>query len=181
MIWLILGVALWWGAHLFKRLAPARRARLGDGGRGLVAGALLISVVLMVIGYRAADGAVFWGRSPMLTGINNLLLLLAFYLFAASGMKTRAARLIRHPQLTGFSLWAVGHLIVNGDVPSFVLFGGLLAWALVEIALINSQDKVWTRPEPAATAKEVQAIIGAVIVFGVIAAIHGWIGPSVFG
>ena len=58
MIWLILGVALWWGAHFFKRVAPDVRASLGDPGKGAVALALLVSIVLMVIGYRAADGAV---------------------------------------------------------------------------------------------------------------------------
>ena len=32
MYWalLILGVGLWWAAHLFKRVAPARRAAMGD-------------------------------------------------------------------------------------------------------------------------------------------------------
>ena len=34
MVLLILGVALWWGAHLFKRLAPAQRAALGDKAEG---------------------------------------------------------------------------------------------------------------------------------------------------
>ena len=62
-------------------------------------------------------------------------MLIAFYLFAASGMKTRVTAMTRHPQLIGFSLWAVAHLLVNGDLPSLVLFGGLLVWALVEMAL----------------------------------------------
>ena len=29
---LISGVVLWWAAHLFKRLAPEKRAALGDTG-----------------------------------------------------------------------------------------------------------------------------------------------------
>ena len=37
MVLLISGVALWWAAHLFKRLAPERRAALGDKGKALVA------------------------------------------------------------------------------------------------------------------------------------------------
>ena len=46
---LILGVALWWAAHLFKRLAPEARGRMGDPGKGLMAVAVVASVVLMVI------------------------------------------------------------------------------------------------------------------------------------
>ncbi len=178
---LILGVALWWAAHFFKRVAPDRRAAMGDKGRGPVALVLLVSVVLMVIGYRGAEGTFFWPRTPMLAGINNLLVLVAFYLFAADGMKTRVTRLIRHPQLTGFALWALGHVIVNGDTSSFILFGGLLAWALAEIVVLNRVLPPWQRPAPGPMRKEAMAAAGAVIVFGVVALIHIWLGYNPFG
>ncbi|MHC0054794.1 NnrU family protein [Actibacterium sp. D379-3] len=182
MIWLILGVALWWAAHLFKRIAPGARAQLGaEKGKGAVALALLVSVVLMVIGYRMADGAVFWGPSPALTGINNLLVLLAFYLFAASGMKTGITRKIRHPQLTAVKTWALAHLLVNGDVPSFILFGGLLAWGVVEVIVINRAQPEWVRPAPVPLSKEIMAIVGAVVVFAAVALIHAWLGYNPFG
>ncbi|MGL5009563.1 MAG: NnrU family protein, partial [Paracoccaceae bacterium] len=129
MTLLILGLALWWSAHLFKRIAPTPRARLGDRGKGPVALALLAAVVLMVIGYRGAEMIVLWTPPAFLTHVNNLLMVLAFYLFAAAGSKTWITTKIRHPQLTGFKTWAVAHLLVNGDLASVVLFGGLLAWA----------------------------------------------------
>ncbi|WP_238370992.1 NnrU family protein [Heliomarina baculiformis] len=181
MLILILGVLLWALAHLFKFIAPEARARMGEKGKGPIAIALLLSVVLMVIGYRAADGAFYWGRSPAMTGINNLLVLVAFYLFAASGMKTRVTRLTRHPQLIGFSLWCVGHLLVNGDTPSFVLWGGLLAWAIVTMVLINRTEPAWTPPEPAPNRKEIMAIVGGVVVFAVVAVIHMLLGYNPFG
>ena len=37
MTLLISGVALWWAAHLFKRLMPGVRGKLGDPGKGLMA------------------------------------------------------------------------------------------------------------------------------------------------
>lgn len=181
MLILILGLLLWALAHLFKFIAPEARARMGEKGKGPIAIALLLSVVLMVIGYRAADGAFYWGRSPAMTGINNLLVLVAFYLFAASGMKTRVTRLTRHPQLIGFSLWCVGHLLVNGDTPSFVLWGGLLAWAIVTMVLINRTEPAWTPPEPAPNRKEIMAIVGGVVVFAVVAVIHMLLGYNPFG
>ncbi|MCG7573403.1 NnrU family protein [Phaeobacter sp. CNT1-3] len=181
MIWLILGVLLWSGTHLFKRLAPEARAKLGEKGKGPIALLLILSIVLMVIGYRAADGAFFWGRSPMLAGINNLLVLFAVYLFAASGLKTRITKVIRHPQLTAVKVWALGHLIVNGDTPSFILFGGLLAWAVVEVIVINRAEP---RPAPQDSypvAKEIRALVGTVIVFGVMATVHILLGYNPFG
>ena len=85
---LILGVALWWGAHFFKRLAPERRAAMGEKGKGLVTLLLVASVVLMVWGYRSAEFVPVWEPPAFLVHVNNLLMLLAFYLYAASGMKT---------------------------------------------------------------------------------------------
>ena len=181
MFLLILGVALWWAAHLFKRIAPERRAAMGDRGKGVVAGLLAVSVLLMVLGYRGAGGPVWWGRSAPLVGINNLLVLAAFYLFAADGMKTRATAWVRHPQLTGFSLWAVAHLLVNGDLPSLVLFGGLLVWALVEIAVLN-RAAAWVPPAgPFPARKEAMAAMGAVVVMLVVGLVHGWLGYPAFG
>ncbi len=49
---LVTGVLIWSGAHLFKRVAPGARARLGNGGRPLMALLLLASVVLMTLGYQ---------------------------------------------------------------------------------------------------------------------------------
>lgn len=181
MVLLISGVALWWAAHLFKRVAPERRAALGEKGKGLVAVLLVLSVFLMARGYGQAEGPVWWGRSPATTGINNLLMLLAFYLYAADGMGTRVTAWIRHPQLTGFSLWAVAHLLVNGDLASFVLFGGLLVWALVEIMLLNRAGAWKRRTGPFPARKEIMAAVGAVVVMLVVGLIHGWIGPWPFG
>ncbi|MBO9454244.1 hypothetical protein J7376_00730 [Paracoccus sp. R12_1] len=180
MLILILGVALWWAAHLWKRVAPASRAEFGEKGKGLVTGALILSVLLMIWGYKIADGPVWWGRSAATVGINNLLVLIAFYLFAASGMKTRVTAMTRHPQLIGFSLWAFAHLLVNGDLPSLILFGGLLVWAQVQILLINRTP--WTPPAgPFPAKKEAMAAAGAVIVMLVVGMIHGWLGYWPFG
>ena len=181
MTLLALGLILWIGAHLFKRLAPAARARLGDPGRGMVAAAIGLGVVLMIIGYRGAEGAFFWGRNPALVGINNLLMLASVYLFAASGMKTAIARRMRHPMLTGVLLWAVAHLLVNGDTPSFLLFGGLGVWAVAQMAIINIQAPDWT-PPPARPAKfEAMALGGTLIVFAAIAGVHYALGYPAFG
>ena len=62
MTLLIGGVLLWSGAHLFKRLAPAARARLGSAGRPLVAVLLLAAVVMVTLGYQQSSTPVGWGR-----------------------------------------------------------------------------------------------------------------------
>jgi len=180
---LILGVALWSGAHLFKRLAPERRTAMGDSARGAVALSLIVSVVLMWWGYGNVNGGPgWWYRHPATTGINNLLVLIAFYLFAASGARTWLGQKMRHPQLTAVKLWAVAHLLVNGDLPSLILFGGLLAWAVVEVIVINRQT-TWTKPATVEVniGKEAGAVVATLVLYGIVAWLHGWFGYPVFG
>ncbi len=178
---LIAGLALWWAAHLWKRAVPDSRARWGEPGKGLVTVLLLAAVVLMVVGFRGADTVLLWDPPAFLRHLNNLLMLIAVYLFAASGMKTRITGVIRHPQLTAVKTWAVAHLLVNGDLASVILFGGLLAWAVVEVIVLNRAGAGRATPGPASTGREIGAALGAVVVFGLIGLVHGWLGYWPFG
>jgi uncharacterized membrane protein len=181
MLLLIIGLILWSGAHLFKRLAPERRAAMGDAGKGVVAVVSLIAIVVMVIGYRQAEVVQLWNPPAFLTHVNNLLMVLAIYLFASSGAKTWITTKIRHPQLTAVKTWAVAHLLVNGDLASLVLFGGLLAWAVVSVILINRSGDVWVPEHGWPLKNEIQAVIGTVVVLAVIGFIHNWLGYWPFG
>jgi uncharacterized membrane protein len=173
---LIAGVTLWAAAHLLKRLAPGIREPWGEAGKGIVAALLVVSIVLMVVGYRGAAPMQLWDPPAFLTHINNLLMLLAVYLFAASATKTRITAVIRHPQLTGFKAWAVAHLLVNGDLASLILFGGLLAWAVVSVIVINRATPRPAPPPPAPLGREVGAAVGAVVVLFAIGWVHTWLG-----
>ncbi|MCA0871006.1 NnrU family protein [Seohaeicola saemankumensis] len=181
MLLLILGVALWWLAHLFKRIAPDARAGMGDKGRGLVAAVLAVSILLMIFGYRMADGAFFWGRHPATVGINNLLMIFALYLTSPGPSKGAILYRMRHPMLTGFALWAVAHLLVNGDVPSFILFGGLGLWALVEMAVINRAEPEWTPPAKGSIGKDAMFLAISVVLMAVIGYVHFLLGYPAFG
>lgn len=181
MIWLILGLALYAGSHFFKRLAPAARASMGDKGKGLVALLSLAGVALMVVGYRAAEVTILYSPPLFLTHVNNLLMVLALYLYVSSGAKTWITTKIRHPQLTAVKTWALAHLLVNGDLASVVLFGGLLAWAVVSVILINRSGETWVPEKGWPVKSEVQAVIGTVIALGVIGFIHNWLGYWPFG
>jgi uncharacterized membrane protein len=173
---LILGLALWWAGHFFKRTLPGLRGSLGPQGRGIATALIVGGVVLMVIGYRGWASVQVWYPPAFLIHLNNLLVLVAFYLFAASGTRARLATRMRHPQLIGFKTWAFAHLLVNGDLASIVLFGGLLAWAVVEVVTINRAEPEWTRPEWGGRAAEARAVVGTLVIFGAVAAVHAWLG-----
>jgi len=184
MILLILGVALWSLAHYWRRVAPAHRAKMGDTGKGLVAMLVVASLLMMIFGYRMADTIVVWSPPAFLTYVNNALMVLALWIYgssAAKGAKAWPAYKTRHPQLLGFKVWAFAHLLVNGDLASLILFGGLLAWAVASVILINKAEPHWVAPEPAGRKTYIRLAVITAIMLLVITGIHAWLGVNPFG
>ncbi|NNJ68539.1 MAG: hypothetical protein HKP54_10940 [Boseongicola sp.] len=185
MTLLILGLLLWSFVHFFKRLAPSGRAamqdKMGDAAKGVIAILLVISVILMVIGYRGAPPDFLWGRSAATTGINNLLMLASVALFGLGSSKSRLRKKMRHPMLTGVVVWAASHLLVNGDTASIVLFGGLTIWALAEMVLINRAEPDYTPYDGGSAAGDIRLGVITLVVYGIIAGIHTWLGYYPFG
>ncbi|MFZ4606675.1 MAG: NnrU family protein [Caulobacter sp.] len=50
-------------------------------------------------------------------------------------------RITRHPFLWGVAIWALAHLLANGDLPSVILFGSMLALAVFGTASIDAKRK----------------------------------------
>ena len=181
-ILLLLGIALWWAAHLFKRIAPDLRARLGDkAGPAAVATALLAAIALMVVGFRGTPVVPLWSPPAFLTHINNLLVLIAIFLMSPAAKRGRLLNGMRHPMLAGVSLWAIAHLLVNGDLASVLLFGGLLGWSLVAPRVINRAVPDWTPPAPGSWGKDAIFLVASVVLLLVIGMIHSWLGYYPFG
>lgn len=180
MPWLLIaGVALFAALHLFKGVLPgsrdALRARLGTNGYKVLWALLIVgSVVLIVLGWRGAiPTAVYanptWGRH-----LAMLLMVFSIILFAASHGRNNLQRRVRHPQLTAVLVWAAAHLLANGDIRSVVLFGGLGAWAIVEIVLINRREGAWQKPEPVAGGRIAVPIVAGLVVYAVLFWSHRW-------
>ena len=182
MLLLVLGVLLWSYSHLMKRVTPGLRGAMPDTtGKLVVTVMSLAAVVLMVIGYRAAEVTVLWDPPGFLRGINNLLMLAAVFLVNLGYSRGVLRTKLRHPMLISVMVWAVAHLLVNGDLASVVLFGGLLVWALVDRALINRDQPAWTPPAPGPLRNDVIYGAAALVLFAAIAGIHSWFGYFPFG
>jgi uncharacterized membrane protein len=182
MVWLIAGVLIWSYSHLMKRVTPRFRAGLGDGpGKGVAAVLSLLAIYLMVIGYRGADVVVLWNPPAFLTHLNNLLMVVAVILVNVGYSRGVLRTKMRHPMLGAVKVWALAHLLVNGDLASVVLFGGLLAWAVLDMILINKQTAPWVRPEAGPVRNDVIYLGASAIVFIVIAYLHTYFGYWPFG
>ncbi|MBC6438482.1 MAG: hypothetical protein GDA52_10200 [Rhodobacteraceae bacterium] len=177
---LLLGVALFAGAHWFKRLAPDARARLGQPGKGLVSLLLLAAIILMVIGYRNAEVVNIWEPPDALKHITNLLVLIGFWLFALSVIPGRISARVRHKQLAGVKAWALGHLLANGDLASILLLGGMLGWAVGSVILINRAQPAWDHPADASVRNDAIALGAGLAAYVLVAFIHNWLGVYPF-
>jgi uncharacterized membrane protein len=177
---LIAGIMLWYAAHLFKRVAPKIREPMGERGKGVVALALLASIILMVFGYRGIEPVYLWHPPLWLVHVNNLMVLIAIFMLSPAPKKGALLTGMRHPMLVGFLLWATAHLLVNGELASVILFGTLGIWAVVEMAVINRAEPDW-QPGPKGTiVKDGLFLAASLGLLAVIGYIHGLIGPSPF-
>lgn len=149
----LLGLIVWSGVHFVPVVAPDFRQSLIEkvGAlpyRGLFALVILASVALMVVGWRSIESVtVLYDIYDIVVGPCLLLILAGFVLMAASKLKSNFSRTVRHPQLTGFSLWAVAHTLMNGDLRAVVLFGCLSLWAIATIVLTNRRDGAFQVPD----------------------------------
>lgn len=180
MIWLVLGVLSWSAVHLLPSVGVSARARLverlgEDRYKGLFALAIVLSVVLMVLGWRSAEPRLAYAAPAWSALVANVLMFVALVLFAASALPTNLKRVIRHPQLTAVAIWAGAHLLSNGDNRSLVLFGGLGLWAVVAMVTINRRDGAWEKPEPQPLAGELKPLLAAVVVFALLFWVHPYI------
>ncbi|MEL6996787.1 MAG: NnrU family protein [Pseudomonadota bacterium] len=186
MTLLILGLILWFATHLLAIKAPAARAGLTNAvgelpSKGIMAVLTLASVVLMVKGYQGADYIELWLAPPFLTHLNNLLMLVAIFVFIAGNMPSVIRNKIRHPQLAAAKIWALAHLLVNGDVASVILFGGILAWAVIALIGTNKRDgKPPLEKKATMLGLGIHAVV-ALVAYVVVGYIHMWAGIWPFG
>jgi uncharacterized membrane protein len=141
MLVLATGLVLFLGVHLVPT-APALRAalvtRFGPRGyRGLFALASAIGLALIVAGYWVAGpGPRLFAPSGAAMRAAPLAVTLAFILFATSHAPSHLRRAVRHPMLLGLLVWAVVHLLANGDARGTLLFGAFAAYALVDLVSV---------------------------------------------
>ena len=180
MALILVGVLLWSIVHLVPAAAPGLRGsligRMGEGGyKGLFSLLILLSIVLMVLGWRGTPPEYVYNPPYGLRTVSIGLMVIAFILIGASNQPVRIRHWIRHPQLSGVALWAFAHLLTNGDSKSLVLFGGLLIWALIEMPLISRREGEWVKPEVEGWRRDIVGVVISLAILLLFAWAHPWI------
>jgi uncharacterized membrane protein len=186
---LILGLIVFIGAHAFTMARAARAraiARLGEGPyKGLYSLVSLLGLILIVWGYgsyRAGGYVQVWDPPVWTRHLALPLVWLAFVAMVAAYIPGRIRRALKHPMLAGLKIWALAHLLANGDLGSIILFGALLAWAVVARIAAKRRDEVRDHGGPAAAPagwrNDVLAIVIGTVVY---LAFLIWLHPLLIG
>ena len=187
---LILGLVLFLGVHSLAFLAPAWRQRqvdrLGNTAwqalGGLVA---LVGLVAIAWGYGQARLEPFGLYAPPLwpRHLGLLIMLLAFPLFFAAYLPGRIKEAVGHPMVTAVILWAIAHLVANGNLADLVLFGSFLLWALVDRVSLFYRIAPAVQGAPPGKANDLIAIVlGLGFYLGFLFWAHAWLfGVSPLG
>jgi uncharacterized membrane protein len=185
MTYLILGMVLFFGAHLVSVVALDWRnsmaAKLGENAwKGLYSVIAIAGFVLMVWGYGLArqDPVLLYAPPVWLRHLSALLMLPVFPLLLAAYLPGRIKAVTKHPMLAATKFWALAHLLANGALGDVLLFGGFLAWAVVDRISFKHREQ---RPIPAAPPSKANDIVAVVIGLLIYFAFVKWLHVRFFG
>jgi uncharacterized membrane protein len=180
MSWLIAGLALFLGVHVFSSLRSARArlvAKLGEGPyKGFYALLSLAGFGLIVAGMGKAPSIDLWNPPAWGRYAAIWFMPFALILLAAAFIPGNLKRFTAHPMLWAITLWALVHLLANGDLAGLLLFGGFGLYALYAMW---SQNRRGIRPAQIrrTIAGDAGAIIAGLIAYALLLKFHG----SLFG
>lgn len=183
----LLGLAIFFGAHIFSALRsrkPGRdlKERMGYGPyMGLYSLVSIIGFVLICVGYGATRGmGMLYVPPTWLAHINILLMVPAMILLVASQLPAGyIKKATKHPMLVAVKLWALGHLLANGELNSVILFGSFLAYAVFDRIMVKKRGD--NGPGPDVALKPAMDAVSVVLGTGAWAALAFWLHPILFG
>lgn len=182
---LLLGLVIFLGVHSVRIFADDWRiatiSRMGaQRWKGAFSIVSLLGFGLLLWGFGMArmQPVQLWSPPQALRHLALLLNMLAFVLLVAAyvpgnGIKAR----LHHPMVLSVKVWALAHLLANGNVAHVVLFGGFLAWAVLDFIAARRRDRtagtVYAAGHLSATL--MTCVLGVAAWAGFAFWLHGWL------
>ena len=180
---LVLGLVLFLGVHSVSIVAPAWRdaqaARNEKAWKGIYTLVSLAGFALLVYGYGVArqTPVVVYAPPTWTRHLALLLMVPVFPLLLAAYLPGRIKTVTKHPMLVATKLWAVAHLLANGNLAHVVLFGSFLLWGVANFIAARKRDRaqgvVYAAGTRYGTVQTVVVGVGAWVLFAFW--LHGWI------
>ena len=185
MALLILGIVLFLGIHLIRVVAPGLRtsmiASLGESGWKIAYSvASIVTLVILIYGFgQARDMTPIWSPPFWMSHITILLMLFAMICLVASLLPAgHIAVRTKHPMVLSVKIWALAHLLSNGDGVAILLFAAFLAWGVILRISLKRRERageITLRPFVSAKYDLYAIIIGVIVWALIIWKLHAWI------
>jgi uncharacterized membrane protein len=152
MLLFLTGLIIFFALHSLPMARSLRQSaldRLGAGLYRVLFSALsLLGFALMVSGYADAPRLVIWEPPAVMRFATLVLMLPVFVLLLATYLPGHIKAKTRNPTLLALKTWALAHLLVNGDLPSMLLFGAFLAWGVIDLINVKRSGRAAQVPQP---------------------------------
>ena len=171
MLLMLAGLVVFIGTHVFTTQRGARAAliaRIGEGPYKILYS--LVSIVgLFMVGYgygawRAEGPAQLWFPPLWMRHVSLLLMIPAAILFVAAYVPSHIRVWLKHPMLAAIKIWALVHLLSNGDIATIVLTLAVLVWA-VYARISMKRREVAPKPAPRGLVGDVIAVFAGLALY----------------
>ena len=187
MTLLVAGLVLFIATHLLRPIAPGLRnaaiAALGKPGWMALHGiASLVSLALIAYGFvvaRENGGEMLYYPPAFLSHIALTLMLIASICLVAGFLPAGHIRTkLKFPILVAIKIWALAHLLANGESYSVLLFVTVLAWAVILRITLKKRIATGETKLPVFVSAKYDAIsvvIGLVLYLAIVFKLHEWV------
>ena len=150
MTQLILGLILFLGAHSVRIWADGWRNQTIEAYgektfKGVHALVSLLGFYLLIVGYGEArlETVALWNPPVFTKHISILLMLFSSILLMAAYVPRNHLKMrLSHPMVLSVKVWALSHLLANGNLADLLLFGSFLMWAVLNFRSARARDRV---------------------------------------
>ncbi|MEO8419701.1 MAG: NnrU family protein [Hyphomicrobium sp.] len=141
MLVMVIGLILFLAIHLVPANVDLKNglvARFGATGyKVLFSVVSLIGLALIILGFyklhlHPGKNPILWDPPTWTRHLALALMLPAVIALVATYIPSHIHVMLKHPMLVAIKIWALAHLLANGDLASLVLFGSFLAFAVYD-------------------------------------------------
>lgn len=175
MILMLAGLVLFVAVHVFSGRRPLRAAAVAQLGKGpyqAIHGILALAAVLAIAyGYgqwRASSPAQLWDPPVAMRHVAATLMLIASIAAVAALGQSHIRAWLKFPFLVAIKVWALAHLLANGDAATITLCVVFLGWAVFTRISVKRRGDPLPKA-PAGWTGDIVAVVGGVVLYAALA------------